>query len=140
MQTKQTNIRLLIIDDEPIVGKRLQQAFGKLGLEVVTFTNPMSAMEAMAGEPPFDIVVTDLKMEGMDGIEVLRQVKHLNRRARVIIITGYASQLTAEAARQEGAFDFLAKPFRLEELKSSVNRALEELAGDSVQSSLSGDI
>ena len=129
MQTKPTNPRLLIIDDEPIVGKRLQQAFGKLGLEVVTFINPLLGMEAMAKEP-FDIVVTDFKMEGMDGIEVLRQARKINSRVRVIIITGYASQETAEAAIKEGVFDFLAKPFRLEELKLAVNRALEELAGD----------
>ena len=123
------NPRLLIIDDEPIVGKRLQQAFGKLGLEVVTFTSPLPAMEAMAKEP-FDIVVTDLKMEGMDGIEVLRRARQLNSQVRVIIITGYASQETAEVAIREGVFDFLAKPFRLEELKLAVNRALDELAVD----------
>lgn len=119
--------RLLVIDDEPIVGKRLQQAFGKLGIEVVIFTNPGPAMEAMA-RAPFDIVVTDLKMEGMDGMEVLRQSRRLNPRARVIIITGYASPETAEDAVREGVFDFLAKPFRLEELKTAVNRALDELA------------
>ena len=129
MNTSQLSPRLLIIDDEPIVGKRLQQAFGKLGLEVAIFTSPLPAMEAMA-QKPFDIVVTDLKMEGMDGIEVLRRSRQLNNRARVIIITGYASQETADAASQEGVFDFLAKPFRLEELKSAVNRAIEELAGD----------
>lgn len=121
--------RLLIIDDEPIVGKRLQQAFSKLGLEVAIFTSPRPAMEAMA-QKPFDIVVTDLKMADMDGIEVLRRARQLNSRARVIIITGYASQETADAASQEGVFDFLPKPFRLEELKSAVNRALEELAID----------
>jgi len=119
-------VRLLVIDDEPIVGKRLQQAFGKLGLEVEIFTSPLPALEAMARQP-FDIVVTDLKMEGMDGMEVLRRVRQLNSRSRVILITGYASRETSEAAIREGAFDFLAKPFRLEELKSAVNRALEEL-------------
>lgn len=128
MNTKQSP-RLLIIDDEPIVGKRLQQAFGKLGLDVEIFTSPLPAMEAMTRKP-FDIVVTDLKMAEMDGIEVLRRARQLNNRARVIIITGYASQETADAASGEGVFDFLAKPFRLEELKSAVNRALEELAGD----------
>jgi len=125
-QENTPSIRLLVIDDEPIVGKRLQQAFGKLGLEVAIFTSPLPALEAM-GRQPFDIVVTDLKMEGLDGIEVLRRARQLNPRARVIIITGYASQETAETAMQEGAFDFLAKPFRLEELKAAVNRALEEL-------------
>lgn len=128
MDSQQQPPSLLIIDDEPIVGKRLQQAFAKVGLEVAIFTSPLPAMAAMA-QRPFDIVVTDLKMEGMDGIEVLRRARQLNSRVRVIIITGYASQETAEAASQEGVFDFLAKPFRLEELKAAVNRALEELAG-----------
>lgn len=127
--TTQTAPRLLVIDDEPIVGKRLQQAFGKLGIDVATFTAPQPALAALAKET-FDIVVTDLKMEGMDGIEVLRQARRLNPRTRVIIITGYASPETAEAALREGVFDFLAKPFRLEELKSAVQRALEELAGE----------
>ena len=128
MNSNQPPPRLLIIDDEPIVGKRLQQAFAKLGLEVAIFTSPQPAMAAMA-ERPFDIVVTDLKMEGMDGIEVLRRARQLHSRTRVIIITGYASQETADAALKEGVFDFLAKPFRLEELKASVSRALDELAG-----------
>ena len=128
MDTRPLSPRLLIIDDEPIVGKRLQQAFSKLGLDVEIFTSPLPAMEAMA-QKPFDIVVTDLKMADMDGIEVLRRSRQLNSRARVIIITGYASQDTADAAIKEGVFDFLAKPFRLEELKSAVNRAQEELAG-----------
>jgi len=121
--------RLLIIDDEPIVGKRLQQTFGKLGLEVAIFTSPLTAMAAMAAQP-FDIVITDLKMEGMDGIDVLRQALALNPRAKVIIITGYASPETADLATQEGVFDFLAKPFRLEEVKTAVSRALEEKAHD----------
>lgn len=126
MNKRVSPARLLIIDDEPIVGKRLQQAFVKLGLEVAIFTSPEPAMAAMA-KKPYDIVVTDLKMEGMDGIEVLRRARQLNSRARVIIITGYASQETADDATREGVFDFLAKPFRLEELKTAVNRALEEL-------------
>jgi DNA-binding NtrC family response regulator len=126
MNQEESPPRLLIIDDEPIVGKRLQQAFVKLGCEVAIFTSPEPAMAAMA-QNPFDIVVTDLKMEGMDGIEVLRRARLLNNRARVIIITGYASQETADEATKAGVFDFLAKPFRLEELKTAVHRAWEEL-------------
>ena len=118
--------RLLVIDDEPIVGKRLQQVFSKIGFEIETYTEPVAAMASMAAHP-FDIVVTDLKMEGMDGLEVLRQAKAMNPAARVIIITGYASPDTAELAQQQGVFAFLAKPFRLDELKQVIFRALEEL-------------
>ena len=120
--------RLLVVDDESIVGKRLKQVFSKIGFEVETYTEAAPAMAAMA-EKPFDIVVTDLKMEGMDGMEVLKRVREMNPRTQVIIITGYASPATAELAEQQGVFEFLAKPFRLDELKQVIFRALEQQKG-----------
>ena len=120
--------RLLVVDDESIVGKRLKQVFSKIGFEVETYTEAAPAMAAMA-EKPFDIVVTDLKMEGMDGMEVLKRVRAMNPRTQVIIITGYASPATAELAQQQGVFEFLAKPFRLDELKQVIFRALEQQKG-----------
>jgi DNA-binding NtrC family response regulator len=120
--------RLLVVDDESIVGKRLKQVFSKIGFEVETYTEAAPAMAAMA-EKPFDIVVTDLKMEGMDGMEVLKRVREMNPRTQVIIITGYASPATAELAQQQGVFEFLAKPFRLDELKQVIFRALEQQKG-----------
>jgi DNA-binding NtrC family response regulator len=118
--------RLLVIDDEAIVGKRLLQVFGKMGFKVEVFDSPAPAMEAAARDP-FDIVVTDLKMEGMDGMEVLTRVRQLNPATRVIIITGYAQSETAEEAFKLGVFDFIPKPFRLEQLKESILKALDEL-------------
>ena len=118
--------RLLVIDDEAIVGKRLLQVFGKMGFVVESFDNPISAMEAAAARS-FDIVVTDLKMEGMDGMEVFSRVRQLNPSIRVIIITGYAQPETEEEAFKLGVFDFIPKPFRLEQLKESILRAVEEL-------------
>lgn len=120
----ETNTRLLVVDDEPIVGKRLKQVFDKIGFAIETYTDSAAALAAMA-EKPFDIVVTDLKMEGIDGIEVLKRVRAMNPNTRVIIITGYASPDTAELAEQEGVFAFLAKPFRLDELKQVIYRAIE---------------
>ncbi len=117
-------MRLLVVDDEPIVGKRLKQVFGKIGFAIETYTDSVTALAAMA-EKPFDIVVTDLKMEGIDGIEVLKRVRAMNPETRVIIITGYASPDTAELADREGVFAFLAKPFRLDELKQVIYRAME---------------
>jgi DNA-binding NtrC family response regulator len=116
-------LRLLVIDDEPIVGKRLQQVFAKMGFDVETYTSALSAMEAMERDP-FDIVVTDLKMEGMDGMEVLERVKERNPDTKVIIITGYAQLDTASEAFRKGVFDFIAKPFRLDELKRVILRAM----------------
>jgi len=119
-------LRLLVIDDEAIVGKRLLQVFGKMGFTVEVFDNPVHAMEVSATDP-FDIVVTDLKMAGMDGMEVLAQVRQHNSSTRVIIITGYAQPETEEEAFKLGVFDFIPKPFRLEELKESILRAVDEL-------------
>ena len=118
--------RLLIVDDEPIIGKRLQQVFGKSGIETVIFTNPVRAMEAMA-EERFSIVITDYRMEEMDGLAVLGRVRQLNSRAKVIMITGYPSQELEAEAMQGGVFEFMAKPFRMDALKEAVQRALEEL-------------
>jgi DNA-binding NtrC family response regulator len=121
--------RLLVIDDEAIVGKRLLQVFGKMGYKVEVFDSAIPAMEAAATRP-FDIVVTDLKMEGMDGMEVLSRVRQLNPATRVIIITGYAQPETAEEAFKLGVFDFIPKPFRLEQLKESILRAQAELENE----------
>jgi DNA-binding NtrC family response regulator len=118
--------RLLVIDDEVIVGKRLLQVFGKMGFNVEVFDSPVPAMEA-AGKQPFDIVVTDLKMAGMDGMEVLSRVKQLNPATRVIIITGYAQPETEAEAFEKDVFDFIPKPFRLEQLKESILKAVKEL-------------
>ncbi len=117
-------ITLVIIDDEPIVGRRLKQVFTKMGYKVEIFTNPLEAVKYMENNP-FDIVVTDFKMEEIDGMEVLRRAKELNPDSRVIIITGYAKPETAKEAFKSGVFDFMVKPFRLEELKNAVNRAAE---------------
>ncbi len=122
------SLRILVVDDEAIVGKRLQQVYGKLGFEVEIFTSAEAALEAMARQP-FEIVVTDLRMDGMDGWEVLRQAKEMNPATRVIVISAYAQAETARTAFQLGAYDFIAKPFRLEELRQVVYAAVDELLG-----------
>lgn len=118
--------RLLVIDDEAIVGKRLRQVFGKLGFTVAVFENAVPALEAFTQEP-YDIVVTDLKMEGIDGIEVLDRVRQLHPATRIIIITGYAQPETSEEAFRRGVFDFIPKPFRLEQLKEAIFKAVREI-------------
>ena len=118
--------RLLIVDDEPIIGKRLQQVFGKTGIDTAVFTDPIRAMEAMA-EERFSIVITDYRMAEMDGLEVLCRVRQLNPKAKVIMITGYPSQELEEAAVLGGVYEFMAKPFRMDELKETVSRAIKDL-------------
>ena len=97
-------IRLLVVDDEVIVGKRLKQIFDKMGYEVEVRTDGASAIELME-EKKFDIVITDLKMDGMDGMQVLSRVRELNPATKVIIITGYAQMETSQQAFREGPGD-----------------------------------
>lgn len=123
-QTVGSKVRILILDDEPIVCKRLKPAFQKAGYEVETFTDSASAM-ARVEETQFDIVVTDLKMEGLDGMKFLARVKEISPRTGVIVITGFATPDTAKESFHKGAFDFVAKPFKLNDILDIVKR-LEE--------------
>lgn len=115
-------LRVMVVDDEPIVGKRLNQALAKHGFEVEVFENPTSAV-ARLGEAPFDIVVTDLRMEEIDGIKVLEYVTSHCPNTRVILITGYATVEVAREALVKGAFDFIAKPFKPKDLRAAINKA-----------------
>jgi DNA-binding NtrC family response regulator len=119
-------LKLLLLDDEPIVGKRLKPALAKIGCEVEVFENPKEALKRIE-EQEFDIVVTDIRMKDVDGIEVLEMVRKKSSRTKVIMITGYAMMETAREAMEKGAFDFIAKPFEPDELRAVVAKAAEAL-------------
>ncbi|MHB8810151.1 MAG: response regulator [Desulfobulbaceae bacterium] len=116
---------ILILDDEPIVSKRLQPSLEKKGYEVETFTESMKALQRIR-ERDFDIVITDLKMEGVDGMQILAEVKKRSPRTEVIVITGFATMQTAKESFQQGVLDFLAKPFKLGEIAEVIRRAEEK--------------
>lgn len=111
--------RILIIDDEPIVCERLKLPLEKIGFSVETFTESARALERLA-QQRFDVVVTDIKMSGADGMDLLRFVRQNDPAAKVIIITGFATAETAKEAIKGGAVDFIAKPFRISQLKDLV--------------------
>lgn len=113
--------RLLILDDEPIVVKRLKPAFQKAGYDVTVFTDSASALAAFEAQPT-DIVITDLKMEGLDGIGFLDRIKAVSPAVGVIVITGFATLETAKESFHKGAFDFVAKPFKLADILEVVAR------------------
>lgn len=115
-------LQVMILDDEPIVGKRLKPTLTKAGFEVEFFENPREALSRLA-EKQFDIVVTDLRMEEVDGIHVLEHIMEQHENIRVILITGYATVEVAREALVKGAFDFIAKPFKPKELTAVVNKA-----------------
>jgi CheY-like chemotaxis protein len=116
------SLRVMIVDDEPIVGKRLRPALEKHGFEVETFLDPSKAL-ARLQEQEFEIVVTDFRMEELDGIQVLTHVMEKCPNTRVILITGYATVEVAREALVKGAFDFIAKPFKPKDLRAVINKA-----------------
>jgi len=116
---------ILVLDDEPIVCKRLKPFFQKAGYEVEAFNKPSEAL-ARVGERRFDVVITDLKMEGLDGLAFLGRVKTLHPDTDVIVITGFATMETARESFRKGVFDFIAKPFKLAEILDGVRRIEKE--------------
>lgn len=119
-------LKIMVIDDENIVGKRLKPALEKTGDIVETFEEGEKALARFAQEP-FDIVVTDIRMDKIDGIEILERVLAASGRTKVIIITGYATVEIAREALSKGAFDFIAKPFKPSDLRAIIERASKEL-------------
>ncbi len=115
--------QILILDDEPIVCKRLRPAFQKAGYEVETFTDSASAMARIEAKQ-FDIVITDLKMQGTDGMQLLSRTKEIWPDTKVIVITGFATSETAKESMRKGAFDFIAKPFKLNDIMDTVRRLM----------------
>lgn len=123
-RSPELRLHILILDDEPIVCKRLKPAFQRMGHEVETFTDSASALDRLK-QTTFDVVITDLKMEGADGMLVLAKAKAASPDTHVIIITGFATMETAKESYRQGAFDFVAKPFKLCDLLECVKRIAE---------------
>jgi DNA-binding NtrC family response regulator len=115
-------LQIMIIDDEPIVGKRLKQALTKFGIDVEVFEDSEIAVNRLK-DKNFDIVVTDIRMDKVDGIQILERVLERSAHTKVIIITGYATIEVAQEALAKGAFDFIAKPFKPNDLRAVINKA-----------------
>jgi DNA-binding NtrC family response regulator len=119
-------LQILLLDDEAIVGKRLKPALTKMGCEVEVFQEPIPALGRI-NEKKFDIVVTDIRMDEMDGMQVLEHVIAKSSDTKVIMITGYAMIALAREAMEKGAFDFIAKPFKPDDLRKVIAKAAEAL-------------
>ena len=92
--------RILVVDDEPIVCERLKPALEKIGFYVETHTESQKAIDRLA-EEKFDVVVTDIKMKGPDGLEILHFVKQQSPATHVVIITGFATVESAQRGHEE---------------------------------------
>ena len=117
--------RLLVVDDERIALANLKHVLGKAGYEVTATSSGARALE-MLDEQPFDAVLTDLRMEQVDGMQVLRHCRERGVDAEVIVITGFATPESAVEAMREGAFYYIVKPFRLDEVRKVVAEAVEK--------------
>ena len=118
---------ILVVDDEAIIREGLRRILENEAFEVETFGAGRPAIERMQDED-FSLVITDLKMPGMSGLEVLKSIKILQPEVPVIIITGYSTVDTAVETMKSGAVDYLAKPFTPEQIIEKVNKALEQKA------------
>ncbi len=126
--------KILIVDDELSVRQSLRDWFLEDGFEVETATDGNAALEKMnAG--PFDIIVIDLKMPGMDGITLQKRVKDIDKNAAVVILTAYASVETAVEALKLGAFDYVTKPVDPDDLSNLIRNILHqrELAEENIR-------
>jgi putative nucleotidyltransferase with HDIG domain len=119
--------RILVADDEVKICELLQRLLTREGYHVEMAHNGADAIDRIVERAP-DLLITDLKMPGMDGLELLRRARSLKRDLPVVMITGYASMETAVAALREGIDDYITKPFSVAELKAVVGRILTSRA------------
>lgn len=117
---------VLVLDDEPIVGERLKPVLEKAGFNVETFTESQKALDRL-GEKKFHVVITDIRMSGPDGIDILSFVKKQEHNTQVIVITGYGSIETMLDSKYLGAFSYVKKPFKMDELCKLVIKAAEKV-------------
>ncbi len=121
--TRSKGARILVVDDERGMREFLEIMFQKDGYEVRCAENGTRALDIFQSEP-FDLVITDIRMKPVDGLEVLRKCKALNPHTLFIIISAYANAQTAVEAMKEGAYDYLPKPFNIDEMRTVVQNAL----------------
>jgi CheY-like chemotaxis protein len=117
--------KILVVDDEQIARENLEHILKKEGYDVVSVDSGIQALKKLANTD-FDLVLTDLKMKQVDGLEVLAKTKEQHPDTEVIMITAYATIETAIEAMQKGAYHYISKPYKIEEARLILKRALEK--------------
>ena len=118
---------VLVVDDEAEAQRALVQALKREKYRVEGSSSATEALRKLA-EKTFDLVITDIRMERMDGMELMRQVRSRWPDTLVIVMTAFASIDTAIRAIHEGAYDYLSKPYEVDDLRLTVRRALDQSA------------
>ncbi len=120
------NFRILVVDDEDSIRKRCVRLLSRQGYHVIGASSSSAALELIKKEGAwFDLLLVDIRMPGMDGIELMEKVKAQRQAVEVIIMTGYATVETAVKAMKNGAYDYLSKPFEMDELLHLVKKVVE---------------
>ena len=115
--------RLLIVDDEPLKQAVMQEHLSQEGFIVDIHNNPLDAEKAVSNTH-YDVILTDIRMPGLDGISFLRNIKEKNPNQAVIVMTAFGTIETAIEAMKQGAYDYLQKPFSTEELILKLDRLM----------------
>ena len=123
-EKKSTDLNILVVDDEEDISRTLKEVLTLPGYNVWTASGGLEAINMMK-DICFSIVITDIRMPGMDGVQVTRKFKEVNSDTTVIAITGQASIQSALALLEEGAYDYITKPFNINEVRLIVKRAAE---------------
>ncbi len=121
---KQTRPRVLIVDDDPVILRGLADALGRAGCDAKVAASGQEAMEAYA-KHPYDLVLLDVRLPDMGGLEILSRILGQDDDQLVIVMTAYADAAVAVQAMKSGAYDYIHKPFDLEELKVLISKAME---------------
>ncbi|UCH19737.1 MAG: response regulator, partial [Deltaproteobacteria bacterium] len=119
-------IGVLVVDDEQDIRDGSERILSRLDFQVSKAAGGEAALEILEKESP-SIVLLDLKMPGMDGLEVLSRIRAMDETILVIVITGYATVEVATEAMKQGAYDFISKPFEPDQLRIIMNRASEKI-------------
>jgi DNA-binding NtrC family response regulator len=120
-----TKGRILVVDDEDIARENLEHVLKKEGYDVVPVDSGINALKKLAAQE-FDVVLTDLRMKQIDGMEVLAKTKEQSPDTEVIMVTAYATVATAIEAMQKGAYHYVPKPYKIDEVRMVVAKALEK--------------
>lgn len=116
---------LLIVDDESDVREFAANFFGKRKINAITASNGEDAIKLTASEQP-KVVLLDIKMEGMDGIETLKKIRELDKTVKVIMVTGRNDEGTVQESKDFGAYGYIHKPLELDELEKVVLKVLKK--------------
>lgn len=124
-QTMERCLPVLVVDDERSMREFLSIMLKKEGYSVLTAEDGESAVKLLDDGHRFGLVISDLKMTGLSGLDVLRHVKSVDPACQVIVMTAFATAETAISAIKEGAYDYITKPFKLDDARQAVHRAMQ---------------